>query len=79
MTLAGITDAGLVHLAGLTGLRWLRLADTAMSEAGIVHLEKLINLPFLDVSRTKADDFVAQDVRRALPKAKVLFTPLMAL
>ena len=34
-----ITDAGLVHLQGLTQLQALCLADTKITDAGLVHLQ----------------------------------------
>jgi internalin A len=73
-----ITDAGLVHLEGLTGLRTLSLANTEVSEAGVVHFKKLTDLRFLDLARTKIDNYAAQELRRALPRAKVGFTSIQA-
>jgi hypothetical protein len=71
----GITDAGLARIEGLTGLRTLSLLNTGVTERGVVHLKKLTNLRLLDLRRTKVDDFGAQDYRRALPQAKVKFSP----
>jgi hypothetical protein len=73
-----ITDAGLVHLEQLTGLQTLGLRDTEVSVGGLVHLKPLVNLRFVDLSLTKVDDFAAQDLRRALPRAKVGFTSIQA-
>ena len=36
-----ITDAGLVHLQGLTGLERLHLTSTPITDAGLVHLQGL--------------------------------------
>jgi len=69
-----ITDAGLVHLRGLTSLQTLRPSNTHVGEAGVVHLKTLTNLQSLDLWGTRVDDFVAQEFRRALPKAKVVFS-----
>lgn len=74
----GITDAGLVHLAGLTGLQALDLANTGVSNAGVAHLKELSDLRSLDLLFTKVDDFGAQELRRALPNAKVRFDSIMA-
>jgi len=41
------TDAGLAQLRGLTGLRWLNLRDTQVTDAGVEQLEK--SLPHLAV------------------------------
>jgi len=69
-----ITHAGLAHLSGLTSLQTLSLRKTEVSEAGVMHLKNLTNLKLLDLSWTKVDDFAAQEFRRALPRAKVVFT-----
>ena len=37
-----VTDAGLVHLAGLTNLVWLWLYDTHVTDAGIAELTKAL-------------------------------------
>ena len=39
-----ITDAGLVHLKGMTGMKDLHLSRTGITDAGLVHLEGLKNL-----------------------------------
>ena len=39
-----MTDAGLVHLKGLTQLQWLDLAETKVTDAGLVHLKGLTQL-----------------------------------
>ena len=38
-----ITDAGLVHLKGLTNLETLHLSDTPITDAGLLHLEAFAN------------------------------------
>jgi hypothetical protein len=56
----GINDEGVKHVAGLTGLQWLRIYHEAIlrgppeprqcvTDAGFAHLEKLINLQELDL------------------------------
>jgi hypothetical protein len=72
-----ITDAGLVHLERLKDLRTLELNNTMIGAPGAEHLVSLTNLRLLDVAETRIDNFVAQDLGRALPKAKIIFTSLM--
>ena len=48
-----VTDAGLVHLTGLTALERLDLVDTQITDAGLVHLSGLTALEELDLSRTR--------------------------
>ena len=47
-----ITDAGLVHLKGLTELQYLNLANSKVSDAGLVHLGLLSKLQSLDLTAT---------------------------
>ena len=58
-----ITDAGLVHLSGLTNLRdlWLTgtgvgLTGTGVTDAGLVHLSGLKKLEVLDLDGTGVTD-----------------------
>ena len=51
-----ITDAGLVHLAGLTNLQFLFLEGTRVTDAGLVHLSELSNLQEIFLSKTKISD-----------------------
>ena len=54
---ATFTDAGLVHLKGLTSLKELRLVGfVRISDAGLVHLEALTNLQKLHLSFTQVTD-----------------------
>jgi hypothetical protein len=71
-----ITDAGLVHLSGLTSLQALDLVGTDVGYPGVAHLERLTNLRSLDLRGTDVDEFAAQELRRALPYASVLFKPI---
>ena len=52
MPSTAITDAGLVHLRGLTGLRKLVLWGTRVTDVGLVHLRGLVGLRELDLERT---------------------------
>jgi hypothetical protein len=49
-----------------------------VSEAGAVHFKGLTALRSLDLLWTKVGDFGAQELRHALPRAKVIFTPIQA-
>ena len=51
-----ITDAGLVHLKGLTKLEELWLTDTQITDAGLVHLKGLTKLEWLLLSNTQITD-----------------------
>ena len=51
-----VTDAGLVHLKGLTNLTSLNLYNTKVTDSGLVHLEGLTNLEKLNLERTKVTD-----------------------
>ena len=51
-----ITDAGLLHLAGLTNLQTLTLHSTKITDAGLVHLKELTNLQTLFLANTKITD-----------------------
>jgi len=51
-----VTDAGLVHLKGLTKLQQLDLLDTQVTDAGLVHLKGLTKLKLLGLSRTQVSD-----------------------
>ena len=48
-----ITDAGLLHLKGLTNLTSLVLAGTRVTDTGMVHLKGLANLETLLLDNTK--------------------------
>ena len=39
-----ITDAGLVHLQGLTNLKWLRLFSTEITDKGVAELKKALQV-----------------------------------
>ena len=53
---AGIDDAGLEHLRGLTQLQELDLGNTKVSDAGLEHLKGLTQLQRLDLCNPKISD-----------------------
>ena len=53
---AGITDAALVHVAGLARLKWLSLSFTPITDEGVCQLESLARLNWLDLTNTRVTD-----------------------
>jgi len=51
-----VSDAGLVHLQGLSALQSLDLSDTQVSDAGLVHLQGLSALQSLNLMNTQVSD-----------------------
>ena len=51
-----ITDAGLVHLSGLTSLTTLYLSDTQVTDAGLKHLKNMASLNTLFLNNTQITD-----------------------
>ncbi|MCP5085551.1 MAG: hypothetical protein GY952_01910 [Rhodobacteraceae bacterium] len=51
-----ISDAGLTHLVGLTGLTELYLGNTQISDAGLAYLGELSGLNRLDIDGTQISD-----------------------
>ena len=51
-----ISDADLVHVAGLTELKHLDLRLTKIGDAGVMHLRQLTKLQFLNLFRTQTSD-----------------------
>ena len=67
-----MTDAGLVHLKGLTELKELDLSDTRVTDVGLVHVKGLTKLQYLDPSGTQVTDAGLVDLQTALPKCRIL-------
>jgi hypothetical protein len=67
-----ITDAGLAHLRKLSGLHTLVLRGTHVTDAGLAHLRGLAGLRELDLEETLVTEAGAEDLRQALPTAKVI-------
>jgi hypothetical protein len=51
-----VTNAGLIHLKGLSRLKRLYLGNTGISDAGLVHLKGLTNLEDLGLRYTRVSD-----------------------
>jgi hypothetical protein len=67
-----ITDAGLIHLRGLTGLCKLVLWGTRVTDAGLVHLSASVGLRELDLEYTQVSPAGVEALRRALPKVEIV-------
>ena len=52
----GITDAGMVHLKGLTELEQLHLEGTKIGDSGLAHLKDLKKLTYLNLYNTGVSD-----------------------
>jgi len=72
---SGVTDAGLVHLKGLTDLEWLALDGRQVTDAGLDHLKGLTNLEHLRLYGTKVTEKGAASLQHVLPKAKIDYGP----
>ena len=66
-----ITDAGLLHLKGLTSLQTLSLYRTQVTDAGLVHLTGLTSLKSLDLRGTKVTDAGVADLQKVVPNCKI--------
>ncbi|MGI9243889.1 MAG: hypothetical protein ACR2RV_24040 [Verrucomicrobiales bacterium] len=66
-----VTDAGLVHLKGMTGLTTLGLAGAQITDAGLVHLEGMTGLVLLGLNLTKVTKAGVEKLKAALPKCKI--------
>ena len=67
-----ITDAGLIHLKGMTKLVNLHLDGTSITDAGLVHLKELTNLKALYISETQVTDVGIAELQKALPKCTII-------
>ena len=69
-----ITDAGLVHLKGLTSLQDLNLSGTKITDVGLAHLAGLTSLRPLRLHNTQITDAGAAKLRKALPDCRIEWT-----
>ena len=70
---APLTDAGLVHLMGLTNLHELSLRNNQITDAGLVHLKGLTELNELDLRRTKVTEAGVTKLKEPLPNCLIPF------
>ena len=66
-----VTDAGLAHLRGLTGLQLLGLGNTLVTDAGLVYVQRLTSLRVLGLHLTRVTDAGVARLRRALPNCQI--------
>ena len=69
-----VTNAGLVHLKGLTKLGILGLRNTKVSDAGLEHLKGLTSLFKLLLLKTKVTDEGVKGMQAALPNCEIEYT-----
>jgi hypothetical protein len=72
LALTKVTDAGLNELAGLKQLQRLYLGGTRVTDAGLKHLAGLKQLQELSVGGTRVTDAGKGDLKKALPKLKIM-------
>jgi hypothetical protein len=58
-------------LAPLSGLKFLHLGSTLITDAGLVHLEELAGLEDLIVTRTAVTEAGAEALQAKLPNTKI--------
>ena len=71
LTGTAVTDAGLLHLKDMTGLRDLQLGQTRITDAGLAHLEGLIGLRSLLLFDTPITDAGVEHLKK-LPQLVLL-------
>ena len=62
-----VTDAGLAHVARVTGLAGLNLTGTKITDAGLVELKRLPKLTKLNVTGTAVTEHGVKDAKKFLP------------
>ena len=74
VSLAGTraTDADLARLKDFPNLRTVDLSNTAVTDAGLVHLKALDKLQTVNLKGTRVTEAGVRDLRRELPRLKVL-------
>jgi hypothetical protein len=62
----------LVHLRGLSRLRWLCLDQTAVTDLGLKQLAGLRNLETLSVEQTRVTEAGVGELQQALPRLRII-------
>jgi len=66
-----VTDAGLAHLHGLTGLERLWLNSTQITDAGLAQIHGLTGLKWISFSGIQVTDAGRAKLRQALPSCRI--------
>ena len=66
-----MTNAGLEHVATLTGLKHLQLNATAVTDPGLEHLLELTSLVKLELRDTKVTAAGVAKLQQALPDCQI--------
>lgn len=66
-----LTDSGLAHLAGCTGLHTLWLSGTAVTDAGLEHLKGMTIMTTLSIDRTHVTENALRQLATALPRCRI--------
>ena len=67
-----VTDAGLVHLKGMTKLQKLFLVSKKkITDARLVHLKEMANLQTLVLRETKATDASVAELQKTVPNCEI--------
>ena len=70
--MTNVTDAGLMHLLGLTELITLDLGGNYhVSDAGLVHIQGLTKLTTLELGFTEVTDAGVEKLQQVLPKCNI--------
>jgi hypothetical protein len=72
LTNTRLTDAGLVHLRGLTSLQTLGLGNTQNTDAGLAHLQGRTGLQNLSLGGSQVTDAGLAQLRKALPACRII-------
>ena len=64
--------AGCAHLASLSRLQYLTLAQTVGTDAGLLHMRKLTQLKELHLENTNVTAAGVRELKKALPKLKIV-------
>jgi hypothetical protein len=73
-----ITDAGLVHVGKLNGLKTLMLLNLKVTDAGLVHLYDLSNLEDMSIRGSGVTAAGVQQLYAALPDCRIVAWPIVA-